>query len=230
MRKIADAIKAIVLENDLLSFGFQNGLYNLSELSRYIKPLIEAQTKKPVQVSAVTMALSRLHRQLQKSRQLATEDFYLDDIRVHAHLACMTFTKSGRVREALGRVADSVQRSGGFFTASEGTKEVTVILEERFLSEATREFVDKPKLTYTDVASVGVSFNERFIDVPAVLYLLLQQVTLQNVNVIEVASTATELIFYVKAKDVQIVFETLFMKFGKRQKGSPKVHSKASAD
>ena len=45
------------------------------------------------------------------------------------------------------------------------------------------------------------------------LYMLLQRVTLQNVNLIEIISTYTEIVFYVDERDTQTVFDTLFQSF-----------------
>ncbi len=43
--------------------------------------------------------------------------------------------------------------------------------------------------------------------------MLLQRVALQNVNLIEISSTYTEIVFYVAEKDTRIVFDTLFHSF-----------------
>ncbi|MEZ5590063.1 MAG: hypothetical protein R3F53_04905 [Gammaproteobacteria bacterium] len=44
------------------------------------------------------------------------------------------------------------------------------------------------------------------------LYTLLQRVALQNVNLIEISSTYTEIVFFI-AEKIRIVFDTLFQSF-----------------
>ncbi|MCP4606727.1 MAG: hypothetical protein GY847_40500, partial [Proteobacteria bacterium] len=48
---------------------------------------------------------------------------------------------------------------------------------------------------------------------------LIQQVALQNINVIEVASTATEFNVYVRSKDVRLAFDSIYQRFSKRAGG-----------
>jgi aspartokinase len=42
---------------------------------------------------------------------------------------------------------------------------------------------------------------------------VLQQVAVQGINVVEIASTATELILYLDQKDVRLAFDTLYQRF-----------------
>jgi hypothetical protein len=62
MRKISDALEAIVEGNPALAFGLHHRLLNLTKLARFLRPSVEAQTRKGVSDSAVLMSLSRLQR------------------------------------------------------------------------------------------------------------------------------------------------------------------------
>ncbi len=216
MNKISDAVRSLVLENPLLSFGFTRGLNNLSELARFIHPHVELKTKKEVQVSAITMALSRLQREVNSYRSAGEENFVVDDIRVHVDLCSLTLSRSPETLKSLNDLHTKIQKPGGYLTLTEGTREVTAILQSVHLDLALSILPEKPKLIYRNLASVGVTFDQRYIEVPAVLYLILQQVTVQNVNVIEVGSTATEFIIYVEDKDVKLTFDTIFSRFGRK--------------
>lgn len=48
MIKISEAIQDIVHNNDQLRFGFHHQLFNLSQVARFIQPLVEARTQKSV--------------------------------------------------------------------------------------------------------------------------------------------------------------------------------------
>ena len=60
MLRISDAIQTILDANQPLRWAFQQRLLNLSAMAAQIKPLVEARTKKNVQLSAIVMNLSRL--------------------------------------------------------------------------------------------------------------------------------------------------------------------------
>ena len=64
-----------------------------------------------------------------------------------------------------------------------------------------------------DLVAVGVKFAERYINIIGVIYYLVQQLTMQNINLWELSSTFTELIFYVEKKEAQLTFDTLYERF-----------------
>jgi hypothetical protein len=68
-----------------------------------------------------------------------------------------------------------------------------------------------------NIASVGVKFHEKFIEVPGLLYMILQVVTMQHINIVELASTATEFIIYIDQKDIYLAFDAILSKFGKQR-------------
>ncbi len=59
------------------------------------------------------------------------------------------------------------------------------------------------------LATVGVTFDERFYEIPGLMHFLAQRISLQNINIYEHTSTYTELIFYVDERDLALSFETL---------------------
>ena len=64
-----------------------------------------------------------------------------------------------------------------------------------------------------EVAAVTARFPERHIDAPGILYALMQRVTLQNINLIEITSTYTEISFFVAQADARLLFDTFFESF-----------------
>ena len=47
------------------------------------------------------------------------------------------------------------------------------------------------------------------------LYYILQQTTLQNINIIEISSTFTEIVLYVEEQDTKLTFDTVYESFSK---------------
>ena len=66
---------------------------------------------------------------------------------------------------------------------------------------------------YDHVSAVTVQFAKSYVDVPGMLYMLLQRVTLQNINLIEIASTYTEIMMFIDEADTRTIFDTLFQSF-----------------
>ncbi len=125
----------------------------------------------------------------------------------------MTYPKSPELHARLHALYNRIHRENGFCSLSQGLHEATVIIESRFRQWLEQETKLRPVYEHANLASVGVQFNARYADIPGMLYMLLQRVALQNVNLVEITSTYTEIVFYIDERDTQRVFDTLFESF-----------------
>jgi aspartokinase len=186
----------------------------LSQVSRLIRPLIEARVHKPVRHSAVLMSLSRIQSKLVPTEEF--KDLSIDNISIHSGLCSLTVFKTPAVHEQLNRLFSKVRGQGRFITITEGINEVTAILEDDDFLLAQGMLSETLQYVYREIASVGVKLSDEMLVKPGVIYQLLQQVALQNVNVIEVASTATEFNLYVREQDARLAFDSIYQRFAKR--------------
>lgn len=211
MRKIADAITEIVRENDLLQFGLSEGLLNLSQTARFLQPLVAARTKKDVQVSAITMALSRLGKRQKRTHR--TEHFEIESLNVQGDLVALTFEKTAQVHRQASTLYTRLQKADAYITLTQGRTEITIILDRRFEPDARAITGGQIVYRAKHVAAISVKFNRRYVDQPGFLFALLQSVAVQNLNIVEIASSATEFILYMDASDTELAFETLYRRF-----------------
>ncbi len=213
MRKVSEAVQAIVEANPTLQFGLHHRLLNLSQVARFICPLVAARVRKPVRPSAVLMSLSRLQRRWEAQQPAPQRRFQIDRINVQGGLCALTLPKQVTTLREMAELFGRVQQEGGYLTLTEGVSEVTVILEQRHLALVPEVLSVAPRRVYRNLAGLGVKFQEAYLATPGLLYQLLQQLALQNINVIEVASTTTEFNIYLDDRDVQLAFESLYNRF-----------------
>lgn len=213
MKTITDIISSIIGENPFLQFGFSHKLFNLSQLAKFLQPLVEVRAKKEVTLSALTMSLSRLQRRRLKVAP-EIQKFRVENIQIFSNLCTFTFVKTPQIHEKIHALYTHIQGQNGYMTLSEGNNEITLITEETYQQKVKEVVTENPKYSNEDVACVGVRFSEKYIDVPGFLYAVLQQVNLQRINIVELASTYTEFILYIHTKDTKLAFETLFRCFG----------------
>lgn len=215
MRKISEAVETIVGGHPALAFGLHHRVLNLTKLARFIRASVEAQTRKEVSESAVLMSLSRLQRKWSRTRPQKTDALVLDKVSIVSGLCSVTLAKTQTTHRELNRVFTSVQEQNGFITITEGLREITVIVEEENYARLRKALSSRPKIVHRNVASVGMTFSERYLRVKGVLHQLLEQIAIQNINVLEVASTATEFYIYVEERDVEVAFAAIFHRFGR---------------
>jgi len=212
MIRISDALTGLIRGNPFLEFGFHHRLFNLTRLANYLHPHLEARTKKPVQVSAITMNLSRLQRRLAATTP-TPEQFVIQNVSINSALCTATYAKSPDIHTALSALSGEIHRLNGFCSLAQGPHEITIIIDGRYRPLLRQNVAAAPLYDHDRIASVAVQFGASYTDVPGMLYMLLQCVALQNVNLIEIASTYTEIIFFVDESDTQTIFDAFYRNF-----------------
>lgn len=212
MIKISEAIKEILNKNEFLQFGFHYKLFNLSKLADFIKPQLQARTKKEIKTSAITMTLSRIQKYKIRINK-NSEEYATENITVYSNLCTMTFLKSREIHAKINRLYEKIQKQKGYITISEGVDEITIIFESKFLHEIKNTIDEKPTHKRENIAAIGIKFNEKYGEIPGLIHFLVQHFMIQNINIIEIASTHTEIFFYVDQRDIKLAFDTLFNRF-----------------
>ncbi|MBT8398942.1 MAG: hypothetical protein KJO98_00570 [Rhodothermia bacterium] len=217
MPSISTFAALLVAQNPSLSFGLHHGLLNLTQTAHFLRPLVEARAGKPVQPSAILMALSRLQRQVRESDVSAAVEFQIDRISIQSGLCALTLAKSVETHRSLGQLFGQVQSAGGYMTLTEGTAEITVIMDEDYLSDAATALQALPARIVRRLAGLGIRINEQYIGKPGLLYAILQQIALQGLSVVEVTSTTSEFNVYLNDDDARLAFDSIYNRFGKRR-------------
>jgi hypothetical protein len=213
MIKVSEALQEIIKKNQTVQFGLSQELFNLSQLSKYLVPLVKARTKKEVQPSAILMALSRLQRK--ETRKQAQPRFEIKKLSTNSGLVVATFNKTKSLHRSVNDFYGKIQDLGSSLTISEGTTQVTVIYDSEFIPLRKKIIKETPFQEITDIGSLSVRFDQAYLQTPGFIYLVLQQLYFQNINVVELSSTATEMIIFLSEDHVQLAFDTLYSRFRK---------------
>jgi hypothetical protein len=213
MKKIADSVREIVDNDPALKTGLAQNLMNLSQVARHIHTTVEARTQKKVQISAITMALSRLRSELPPFD--ADVGLHLADrITVQRSLVVLTFLNNSSVQSGLVGLQQKVREARGYLTITEGIREITLIIEKSMLSAVDSSMPDRAIRIARDIASLSISLTDENLAAPGVLYRLLQPLALQGINLAEVTSTTKEFHLYLAEGDILLALESLYGTFG----------------
>lgn len=211
MLRISDALGKIVSSNKFLQTGFTHRLFNLSQLARFLKPLLEAQLKKHIQESAVLMALSRLQASWDKQLPEQKTRFPLSKITLQPNLFTVTYPRS--VMTKLQRYERLVSIKKGYINVSEGTHQITVLVEQAFLEDLSRYVESKPIFIKTKITGIGVQFDPKHAEEAGFLVQILQHIAFQGINVVEIFSTYSEFSIFVAQEDARLALDTLLAYF-----------------
>lgn len=211
MRKISTALLEMIENNDFLSFGLKNHLLNLSQTAAYLKPFIEARTKKEVRESAILMGLSRLNHEkiAKKSKKQANKDLPIINFSVRTGLCALTYFNTSHFRMQLNDVYDGLREYKGYFTQSQGINEYSIIIDPTLSDLVEKCIKEKPKNKKDRLISFSIQMKDEYYEEAGVIAKVLDRIAFQGINIYEISSTYAELIFYVDEKDMKLTFETL---------------------
>lgn len=202
MIKVHPIVRGVVESEPEAVFALVNGFMNMSRYAGRIRAEVEKKAKKKVTQTSLVVALSRVRKELKKTKPLAPK-VVVDNITTKLPLSELVYESTTKMLERLETLHKrvSIPRED-FFTATVGTTELTIVCSSGIVGEIKKHFGTKPKLCVDNLASVGVSFKpEYYIEVPNVIFSLVSALARTRINIAEIVSTYTELIFIVEQKD-----------------------------
>lgn len=217
MITLTSALSDMISADSFLQHGLQYGLFNLTQLSHHLHKHLEARTKKSLSTSAVLMALSRYQRRLKKFAP-APEQFAIQDLSLRTHVATISISKTAKNIERVHAFHTHIQTKNGYITITESTNEITMIFDVAHLPRAKKLLGDNINSLNSTVAGLALRFSPKYASAPGFLCTVLQQMMLQGINIVEVASTYTEFVLYVDECNAKLAFDTLYALFRVQKK------------
>lgn len=210
MIKISKTVEDIIKNDEVALSALENNLLNLTAYAKKIKKKVESHAKKPATGASIVIALSRFGKVLNKREDLMPK-FYINDISIKAPLTEFTYEKTiQNVQKLLNHYKVLEFDSSEFFLVTQSTREITIIVEESKEHKITNIFGEgQEKAKLTNLTALWVSFDEKYVNTPNVLYALMRTLALKRINIVELVSTYTEIAFIVAQEDVEESFTVL---------------------
>ncbi|MBI2330440.1 aspartate kinase [Candidatus Daviesbacteria bacterium] len=207
MISVSDTLKEIIASYPLLEDGLSRGIINYSAFAREIKPQIEKRLYKTVTEGSVVMALKRISQKLSQ-KKLYKKSVDLTDLTVRSNLTEFTFINSSSLIDKQRKLFNQlVDQKDVFCAVSQGIRETTFItsadvaktIESIFSSEARTAKIEH-------LSSIIIHLPETTVKIPGIYYQILKLLAWENINIIEVISTYTELTIVFENKDIEKAF------------------------
>ncbi len=205
--RLSEAIHKVVGDDQQLGYFISNRLINLSRFASYIKPTLESLTGKFYRDSAIIMALSRYQRKVDVTYRPKLK---ISELEIHTELATMSFNKDHEVHEKIQSLFNKAMEEQEYFTISESNSEITIISKQDFLKRAK---MPEPKYEHYDLSAITIQFERSMLEQSGAVAAILQRLSFQNINLIEIASTCTELTCFLEREDMKLAFDTLHSNF-----------------
>jgi aspartokinase len=201
MIKIQPIVRNIVLSEIEALFALTNGYMNMSSYAHRIRPLVQERAKKQVTITSLVVSLSRLRKEFKKEKPLI-HNVVIKNINTKLPLSEIVYENSMKFNEQLESLHKNISVSQeDFFTTTIGNREIDIICSSNLENKILKHFKMKPKIINHDLAAIGVSYGPEVFGTPNVFFSLLSVTARARINIEELVSTPTELIFIVAEKD-----------------------------
>lgn len=134
MKKLGEIVEEEIKRSPFLMESLKEGLINISALARKIHKQVERNIGKPIQSSAIIMAINRLPLQVgQKTESdLLRYISKLGDVRVRSNIVDYTFMQSGTIVHAqTSLLVRAAELPKSFHSISQGVTETTILVDEQ---------------------------------------------------------------------------------------------------
>ncbi|MBI4453356.1 hypothetical protein HY636_01815 [Candidatus Woesearchaeota archaeon] len=210
MVTIARTVEKIVERKPFLQEALVRGVINVAALAEEILPEVETEMKEKVKFGAVMMAIRRLSEKLNKSFIKTAKFDISSDISVKSDLYEITLRKLPSIQAKISKLYDKINSENDFLTVTQGINEITLITNRRNKTKIRLLFDSKEiKSEVEDIASVTINIPVEAIQTIGLFYIATRALNWENINIIEIVSTFTELTFIIKEEDAPRAFATL---------------------
>jgi aspartokinase len=211
MVTVAHIVKKLVQEKPFYQEALGKGIINNAALAEELLPVIEKELGKKVKLYAVIMAIRRLAEELSKN---FIADIRLDidtDITIKSDLVEITVKKTERIEEKLKELYSVVEYSkGDFLTITHGLYEITIITNRKKLEKVSSIIGQSNiKKMIRNLCSLSIIIPEESVRTVGLFYLTTRAMAWENIPIVEIVSTLTELTLIINEEDTPRAFKTL---------------------
>ena len=181
-------------------------------LAEILRPEIEKELKKEVKTSAIMMSLRRLSEKLEKNFiKQAQIRFKETDITIKSNLFEITVLKSSVIISNIKRLYDLIDFSrGDFLTITHGIYEITIISNKKHKNKIERILEEEKIVKIIDnLSSLTIKIPIEAVEQIGLFYIVTKALNWENINIIEIVSTLTEMTFILKEDDISQAFNIL---------------------
>ena len=209
MISIKQCIEEIVSDNLFLEDSLYNDYLNLSSFALYILPRVKQMTKKDVTIWSIKIALSRIAKEKQKT--IKYKKINIDSFFIKKNINLLSLNNSKSSNELVSKLHSlNTWEDKNYFWVIQWITEIDIIYSAN-LKPWIDKVVDRhnKKLEISNLWAIWINLNEELINTMWVIYNLSKKLAFHDINLINVLSTYTEIVFIIDEKDLKKAFDVL---------------------
>jgi hypothetical protein len=210
MVTVARIVEKLVKGNPSLEIALAKDIISYSKLARYVHGEVEKEFGKSVNDAAIAVALKRLK---ERSGHLYERkgEFYALEINASSNLTEITIGKTNRLPQTMKGIYEFPElEEGCIMHAVHGNNQTSFVFTSR-LEKRMRSMLASEKVIseIKDLAQLSIRFDEKMFQAPGFIVYVLKELAWNNINIVEIVSTYTELIVIVKKEHLLTAYKII---------------------
>lgn len=211
MVTIARITEKLLEQKPFIQEALGRGIINNSALAEQLIPDIEKELKQKVKFSAVNMAVHRLSEKLEKKHFEHAKINQQSDITIRSGLIAVTVFKTADIQKHVRAAYDIVDlKQGDFLTITQGINEIMIITnsrhEKKLFSIIPKNEIKK---TIHGLTSITINLPLKAVQTIGLFYIVTRAMAWENINIVDIVSTLTEMTIIIDEDDTARAFNTL---------------------
>jgi len=210
MTSISYIVEKIIKENPSLEISLSKNIISFSKLARYMQESTETELGYKVKESAIIMALKRIQERSKKifSRE---KSYNALEIGTTSSIGAITIGKSKKFSNIVKKLYEiSNLKTGAILNITHSDNQTTIVFSER-IARDVEQIIKYENLIarVKDLAQISITFGEEMVKTPGFLVYVLKELSWNEINVVEIVSTYTELIVILNKTDITQTYKIL---------------------
>jgi aspartokinase len=211
MVTIAHIVRKIIEKKPFLEAALAERIINNAALAEKLMPEIAKELNQKVKFSAVNLAIRRFAETLGEKTQPGIKFGKESDISVKSSIIEIVLFKTENIQEYVKKLYDIVDfRKGDYLSITQGNSEVMVYINEKHEKKALGIIPPRMvKKKIRNLSTLTLTVPESAVDTPGIFYVAAKALNWENINIIDIVSTYTEMTFIVKEENTASAFNIL---------------------
>ncbi|MDO8563414.1 MAG: hypothetical protein Q7R87_00205 [Nanoarchaeota archaeon] len=210
MVTISRTVEKLVQDHPYIQEALVRGVLNYVAVAEMMHKDVQLIMNADVKISAIMMALRRLKEKSSKHILNSIKFGKESDVFVKSDLCEVTLKLNDDTREVTRKVYDFAVGPQDFLTVTQGLTQVTIIMNKRYKQKIINLTNKHDIINIIDnLACISTVLPIKSVDEPGFFFIITREFSWEQIPIVEIVSTLTELNFIVKEKYIPRAF-TLF--------------------
>jgi len=211
MVTVSHLVKKLLENKPFLLEGLGKGIISHGNLAGELKPKIEKELNKKVKDAAIVMALRRYSQELEEKSFPVKKINFSGQIIMKTNICDFNIIKTPSLLNNVKSLYNLVDlERGDFLNIIVGNNEVSIVTNEKHKDKIAK-FLKDEKIVNKEfnLVALTIIFSGDFIHTPGIIFQAVRKLAWENINILEIISTLTELSFIISKENSMKAYEVL---------------------